>query len=416
MRTPVTLSAALLLGFAAAARAQQPPASTLDAVATRIVNASARVAQGDIVLIRGNTKDQDLLERLAVKVRARGAFPIVSCSTDALTRAMFDDVPAELDSQLNAADVRLATMVNAVIIIDRVDNPSLLNHVPPARLAARARADAAAWELLRRARVRTVVLGGGLFPTAATANQYALTQDELARMFWDAALAQPAGLDATGQVVRQSLAGKEARITNPNGTDIRFRIEGRRAWVNDGELEEPAPGQPAPPLHVTLPAGDVSIVPVPGTAEGRVVADTLTYRGREITGLTLVFKAGRVTSMNAKTGIEALRQLYDAAGPGKEQLAYLQIGVNGLVRLPAGVKINAPMPAGMITLGIGNNLNAGGENASPFAAAVFLPGCTLKVDDQAVVDAGRLVMPTSPDEDPESPPPGPATEPEPGTP
>jgi len=48
------------------------------------------------------------------------------------------------------------------------------------------------------------------------------------------------------------------------------------------------------------------------------------------------------------------------------------------------------MPAGMVTLNLGNNLWAGGDNAVPFGLASFLPGSTLKVDDKVIVENGVL--------------------------
>ena len=49
------------------------------------------------------------------------------------------------------------------------------------------------------------------------------------------------------------------------------------------------------------------------------------------------------------------------------------------------------MPAGMITIGIGNNLFAGGDNKSTFGYSFHIPGCTLSVDGKILVDGGALV-------------------------
>ena len=124
--------------------------------------------------------------------------------------------------------------------------------------------------------------------------------------------------------------------------------------------------------------------------------DTLAYRGREVSGLTVTFKAGKVTNMYAKSGIDALRPLYDAAPPGKEQLAYLDFGLNPQVQLPAGVKPLAPMPIGMVSIGIGNNIRAGGESTVPFEVLLPLPGSTVTIDQATLVDGGTLILPTSP--------------------
>jgi len=94
--------------------------------------------------------------------------------------------------------------------------------------------------------------------------------------------------------------------------------------------------------------------------------------------------------MTAPAGLEPLKALYDAGGEGKDTLSVLDLGINPNVRIPPGSRLVGWMPAGMVTVGIGANLWAGGDNAGPFALASFLPGSTLKVDGKAIVENGAL--------------------------
>ena len=48
------------------------------------------------------------------------------------------------------------------------------------------------------------------------------------------------------------------------------------------------------------------------------------------------------------------------------------------------------MAAGMVTVGIGNNTWAGGQNESSFFMPSFLPGSTLTVDGEVLVKDGAL--------------------------
>jgi hypothetical protein len=48
------------------------------------------------------------------------------------------------------------------------------------------------------------------------------------------------------------------------------------------------------------------------------------------------------------------------------------------------------MPAGMVTVGIGNNLYAGGNNKNSFGDAFHLPGSTLTIDGKILVEKGIL--------------------------
>jgi leucyl aminopeptidase (aminopeptidase T) len=142
---------------------------------------------------------------------------------------------------------------------------------------------------------------------------------------------------------------------------------------------------------VYLPAGEVFVTPVPGTAEGTVVVDRDFYQGKLIEGITLTFKGGKLISMTAKSGLEPLKALYDAAGTGKEEFSTIDIGINPDVKTKPGSTLLTWMPSGMLTIGIGNNIWAGGENKNPYGYNFFMPGSTVKVDGKILVENGVLV-------------------------
>ena len=129
---------------------------------------------------------------------------------------------------------------------------------------------------------------------------------------------------------------------------------------------------------------------VPGTAEGKIVVDRDFIQNKEIAGLTLNFKAGKLISMSAKSGIEPFKALYDAAGPGKEDFGTIDFGINPNVQLKPSSKMGVWMPAGMLSFSIGNNAGAGGENKSPFSYGFFLPGSKVTVDGKMLVENGIL--------------------------
>ncbi len=94
--------------------------------------------------------------------------------------------------------------------------------------------------------------------------------------------------------------------------------------------------------------------------------------------------------MTAKSGLEPLKAYYDAAGAGKDDFSVIDIGINPNVKLKPGSKFANWVPAGMLTVAIGNNAWAGGENKSLFSYQFFLPGCTVDVDGKTLVDKGNL--------------------------
>jgi aminopeptidase len=364
-------------------------------IAEKVVVQSAGVQEGDVVLVFGSDEDLPLLEDIAVQVRKRGGSSIVTVSTNELNRRMFDEVPAKYDALPPEGTLKLAGIVD-VVIGTEAGEPRLLNGVPAERLAARAKSFAPVNQLMRQRGVRSVILGNGLYPSAEQAEQFGIPQDQLAEMMYSGVDADYRGIQAAGEQVRKILAaGKEIRITHPNGTDLRLRIDGRPISVNDGVIspQERKPGSAEG--TVWLPAGDVYLVPVPGTAVGTLVSDQEFVRGQRIEGLRLEFKDGKLVSMTAKAGLDPLKASYDAAGPGKDMLSVLNIGINPSLKVPDNNPIHAWSKAGRVTLVVGNNAWAGGTNQVNFALSPSSPGATLTVDGKVLIQDGKLLAPTA---------------------
>jgi len=381
-----------LLAISIEGGSQQKGAGTdYEALAQKLVNQCTGIREGDQVLIFGGARDVELLENLAVHVRKLGAFPLVTFGSDRMTRRMYTDVPTKYDSQTPEFDLKLANLITAQIGVEWNETQGLLADIPPERLAAVGKANQPVNELTLKRNVRQVSLGNGLYPTTERAKQFDISQEELSKIFWDGVNADYAKLQTTGEWVKTALAqGKEVHLTNPNGTDLKMRIEGRPVFVSDGVISADDMKRGGPACQVWLPAGEVYLAPVAGTAEGKVVVDRQFFQGKEILGLTLTFKAGQLTAMTAKSGIEPLKAAYEASGAGKESFAFIDIGINPNVRLAPGSRMVGWMPAGMITVGIGNNTWTGGENNVSFGLTNFLPGSTLKVDGKVLVVNGSL--------------------------
>ena len=129
------------------------------------------------------------------------------------------------------------------------------------------------------------------------------------------------------------------------------------------------------------------------SAEGKIVIPRqVTFQGADINDLTLTIKAGKVTEMTAKPSkaFDRAKQLYEAAGPGKEMLSILDFGVNADVKAPKGKQLLSFIPAGAVTLMLGGDLWAGGTNAVTYGQSLFLPDATVTVDGKVVVEKGEL--------------------------
>ncbi len=370
------------------------PPTDLEQLAERLVKQSAGVREGESVLITGGVENMTLLENIAVQVRKAGAFPLIAVGSDRLAKRMYTEVPEKYDSQADQLDLKLAGVVNAVISVGRTTDEKLFADADPKRMAARAKANEGVQDEYLKHNVRTVEVGNGLYPQDWLAARYGMTLDEMAKTFWGGVNVDYTDLQSRGAQVSAALAGgNEMHITDASGTDLKVRVQGRAYGVSDGIISAEDLKRGAAGLSVYLPAGEVYVTPVPGTAEGKVVLKKEYYQGQEINDLTLVFAAGKLTSITGSgPGFEKMKAEYDAAGEGKDLFAVVDFGINPNVKLPANSTIATWVPAGTVTVGVGNNAWAGGDNKAPYGYFVSLPGTTVTLDGKTVVEAGQLKL------------------------
>jgi aminopeptidase len=380
---------------AAAASSPGGEYTDLEQLAQRVVTQSAAVANGDVVLISGRLHDAELMENIAVQVAKVGGHPLIAYSSDRLAKRLFFDVPPEYDSQEDALGKGLVELVDVMISLGNATSDNLFEGADPERMAARGKAATAVATAMMKNNIRRVEIGNNLYPTSWRAERFAMGQDALARMFWNGINLDYTDLQARGEEVKAALSGgNEVRITHPNGTDLKMRIQGRPVLVSDGVISAEDMARGAAATAVYLPAGEVYTTPVPGSAEGTLVHTRTWYRGKEVDKLTFTIAGGRVTEMSGSgPGYAALRAEYDAvADPRKDEFGFIDFGINPQVSLPAGSQMGNWVQAGTVTVGTGGNEWAGGDNAVPYSQTVYLPGGTVTVDGKTVVDGGVLKL------------------------
>ncbi len=185
---------------------------------------------------------------------------------------------------------------------------------------------------------------------------------------------------------------KRLRVTHPNGTDLRIGVEGRPLILSDGAISPEQAEKGGASAILYLPAGEAQLAPVPGTADGRVVIDRMDLGIGPIEKLTWTFRAGKLVEHTAKPSpaYDRWKALYQAAPAGRDQFAGIDLGLHPGVRSPPGRPFLSFIPAGMVTLMIGDDTGAGGTNATSYSSIGFLPGATVELDGQPLVERGVL--------------------------
>ena len=377
--------AGLLLGVTAGAQSRD-----MRGVARNLVQA-AMVKPGDKVLVNGSLRDAGLLEDIAIEVMKAGGDPLITLSSEQLVRRSFDEVPARFDSITSPVGMLLVNDFDAQINLDVGENEGLLAGVPMARRVARGKAGQPIADAFYKRTVRSVNLGNGLYPTATLARRIGVPQSKLADAFWRASAVSSTALRTKGNALRQAFEnGKLVTLTGPNGTNISFRVDSDRALISDGAITGERVKKGSAAASTWLPAGELMLPAVNGSATGKIVIDRYLWDGRLIRGLTLNFEKGVLTSMTAANDMSGLKAAYDAGGGAKDRFGYIDVGLNPETRLPLGTGRTIWTAPGSVAIGFGDNRGFGGTNNSDFGFAAQLSSATLTVDGNAVVANGRL--------------------------
>lgn len=381
-----TVTVALLL-LTTPALAAGPDARS---VAERVVGQVAGVKEGEVVVITAPDTEAELAAQLGWAARRKKADFIQQLFREKDGRRSFDELPAELDTLPQTAALKLTSITDMTISVSRTDNLALMKDVPEERRQARWSSGTTLEDAARKRGVRSVDIGNGIFPTDATAKRFGMKKADLEKLFWSSVDVDYSKLQATGEAVKAALGGKVLKIKSDAGTDLTMAIEKRPVSVSDGIISDADRKAGGANLTVWLPAGEVYLVPVPGTAEGTLVLPRSFSDDVEIVDLALTIKAGKVVDAKAKKGLEAFKKRYDAAGAGKDELGYVDLGVNPALLAPKGSKLQSWVSAGTVTVGIGNNQWAGGTNLATYGYAGHLTTATVTVDDKPVVEKGVL--------------------------
>ena len=211
------------------------------------------VREGEDVLVICNPATQGLGERMRAEAEAAGADAVLAVIAERGSHAA--EPPEPVAAAMARADAILAPTVQS------------LSHTA----ARKAASDAGA---------RVATLPG-------------VTEEMLARVM----SADMEGLRRRGAAIAALLsAGSEARITCPNGSDLRLGLEGRTAISDAGELGERG-------AFGNLPCGEGFIAPADGTTEGKLVVDgTIATVGVPDEPVTLTVERGHLADARGKRG------------------------------------------------------------------------------------------------------------------
>jgi len=362
-----------------------------DAIADNLVNQSLAVQPGETVVIGGGPSEIDLMAAIQVAVSKAGGQAVLTLNIPEANKRAVMETPIEHLEQLPTANLLLAKIADVFINVGSIEDPDLFADVPEERLAAFRQAGVPLARAFNNLRFRSATLGqtGGI-PSVAYAESVGADPVEVQTIFWQAVGVSPAELTQTAQQVASLMTdGAEVRVTSEAGTDLTLKLDRLPARINAGRTADVQAA--SGPVNVWFPAGEAYGVVHNSSASGTLVVPSISFRGVKVENLELRFKNGRVTKMSADSNAEMLEKYFAASSPKLKELSVIDLGLNPHSRTPTGSSYYSWEMGGMVTLGLGNNSWAGGENDSDAALTLHVPGTTLSIDGKTIVKDGKLV-------------------------
>jgi 2,5-dihydroxypyridine 5,6-dioxygenase len=180
---------------------------------------------------------------------------------------------------------------------------------------------------------------------------------------------------------------KEVQITSREGTDLTFRVEGRRVNVMPCVVE---PGEFSP-----APTAEVNFSPIEGSANGVIVADaSIPYLGIGLLKKPIRFtvKDGFITEIEGgdPEQVETLKRAWQKQGdPNVYNVAEMGIGMNPNCRF-TGDMLEDEGVLGSIHIGTGTNITLGGTVKAKSHYDLIMAKPTLKLDGDLLIENGEL--------------------------
>ena len=313
--------------------------SELEKAVGAVVRDCLGVSEGEEVLVIANPATSELGERMRAEAQDAGADAVLATIAERASHAA--EPPASVAAAMMAADVVLAPTVQS------------LSHTA----ARKAATDAGA---------RIATLPG-------------VTEEMLARVM----SADMTELRRRGAAVAKALDdGAEARLTCPNGSDLKLSLEGRVAIPDAGELT-------AKGAFGNLPCGEGFIAPA--RTEGTLVIDgSLAGVGLAESPVELTVEADHLIRASGEQGTEFM-ELLTAHGTDGTNVAELGIGTNEKAILTGNVLEDEKI-LGTCHVAFGASAAIGGEVQVPVHLDCVVIKPSLEIDGEPLVRDGELLV------------------------
>lgn len=294
----------------------------MERLAATLVHYSVEVKPGDWVLINGHVLALPLVNEVVRQVLLAGGNPTVQLSADELDETLLDTASEEQLRWVSPLDQLLTEKIDCTISLRAASNTRSLTGVDPKKQQIRQNAlrEAGARRMQRSAEgsLRWTLTQ---FPCPAYAQEADMSLREYENFVYAATFCdQPDPVKCWNEVRDNQqrlvdwLKGKREVVVRGPNIDMTLSIAGRTFINSDGKRN--------------MPSGEIFTGPVEDSANGWVRFSYPAIRaGREVEGVELEFKDGKVVRASAKKNEAFLLSQLDS-DPGARYLGEFAFGSN----------------------------------------------------------------------------------------
>ena len=202
-------------------------------------------------------------------------------------------------------------------------------------------------------------------------------------MLSTALCAKLSDMEKLNNILINRLKGKNTmRVMTKKGTNLTFSIKGRN-WVSDnGNFRKKG-------AKGNLPAGEIFIAPIEGTARGIYIIDgSIGSLGKVDSPVSILVENGNAVMLNGKKS--AILYSSQLTTPKHRNIAEFGIGTNNKAVL-SGELLEDEKVFGTCHIALGNNRHFGGKVDIPYHVDGIIKNPTIYADGVLIMKGGKLV-------------------------
>ena len=362
----------------------------IDKLASVLVRYSTAVRKDEVVSLIGPPLAEPLLVALYREVLSVGGHPFVLMEPAECKEVLLHHGSAEQLSFLNPIERREVEAVDVSIHVHALTNTRSLSNVDPASQAMRSRARKPLTDLfMRRFMEKSLRWVVTQFPCQAEAQEAEMSLAEYEEFVFHSGMLDQGDPAASWRQLSErqerlvTFLNKvsELRFVTAKGTDLSLGVKAR-TWINCDGKEN-------------FPDGEVFTGPIEDATEGTVVFDfPSVHGGREVQGIRLQFKAGRIVEASAAKGEDFLLKMLDQ-DEGARTLGEVAIGCNYAIQRHTRNTLFDEKIGGTFHVALGAAYpESGGKNKSGLhwdMVCELRTGGRIEVDGRLISENGRFL-------------------------